>query len=164
MADCACESVPSRFLNVERVLVKYIADCLRRNEPFYISPDLNDAALSGSVNPDQLEAEWGKTETGLGFLAFLAPVFSAVAGAASTVGSAAASILPQVASIAGSAASIQAISQTNKVTAPQSVAVPTAIAPQVVNAVQQDMLGGLGISNTTLLIGAGVLGLVLLMR
>jgi hypothetical protein len=168
--SCACQSsfggmgeaTIGRFPNIERTLAQYIARCLKTGEFFYISDELNSKTLE-PYRPyaDDILTEYGSV--GLGFLAFLAPIFSAVAGSAAVIGKTAIALAPSVAATAGSIAAIKQISAINKANKVNGVQVPTSIAPQVSNAIQQDVLGT-GMSSGTLLLLAAGFGALLLLR
>lgn len=157
-------SGPPRFRNLERVLAQYITDCLKSETPFYISPDLNSDTLA-YMRPYADDIPGMFKTSGIGFLAFLAPIISAIAGVASTVGTTAVAIAPAVGNIVGGVAAIKTINAVNnKTKTTNGVQVPTAIAPQAVAAIQQDV-GGTGLtSGTLLLIAGGFAALMLLKR
>lgn len=165
---CACDAgfgaaEPPRFPNVERVLARYIRDELRAGRSFWISPELNSDVLRG-MDPDALDKMW---PGGLGFLPALAAVFSAVVGAASTVGSAVVAAAPSIASIAGSAAAIKTADAANKQLAQRNtgIAIPQSAAAPIVNAVQNDVLGNTGLTPSMLaMLAVGGIGLILLAR
>jgi hypothetical protein len=133
---CACNlgeaGTDRRFPAVEKALLVYIRDKLRTGESFYISPELNSDALRG-VDPDEFSRA-----TGLGFFQ---AVIAAVATAASAIGSAAVAAAPSIASIYGSAAAIKTANAANKTLATSGIAIPNAAAPQIMGAVQQDIMG-----------------------
>lgn len=155
-ADTAILEPPTetRFPTVEKVLAKYIADCLRDGVAFYIDPTLNSDVLRGVVDPDDID-----TMFGMGFLPGLGAIFSAVIGAAATVGKAVIAVAPAVAEIGGTYAAVKTAQAANKQLASKGTVIPNGIAAQTVQAAQNDF-GGLS-SNTLLLLAGGFAALMI---
>jgi hypothetical protein len=187
--DCACDHAafgdasPPRFPTVEKVLARYIRDCLNADRPFYISPELNSDALAdmkphadqiyqmvGKVpaNIEELSPNpnWAFDEPGFGQFEFIPAILSAIGSVAATVGSTVAAVAPTIATVAGTVASVKTIQAANNSSSLQNqgIAIPTTLAPQVTAATQQDLIAG--IPNNALLLYGGMFlfALVLLKR
>lgn len=155
--------VSRRFPTVEKVLGHYIADCLKSGKPFWISDQLNSDALEHmKPHADAIRAAVGDLPQGFGQLEFIPAIISAIAGAAGSIGSAALAAAPAIASIAGTAAQVNAANAANQALAQQRIAIPQAVAPQVISGVQND-IGGIP-TNTILLFGAGALLFIVAMK
>ncbi len=178
--DCGCATLagsapaeagftvqPRRFPNLERVFARYIADCISNGVPFYINAQLNTAALKG-LDPVELMQMFPDLKGGLGQFEFLFPIFTAIAAAASTTGTAILAAAPGIASIAGSVSALTSagISANNVLQASnQPTIIPAAIIPQAAAATARDVggLGGLS-TNAVLLVGGGLVLLLFLAR